>query len=170
MQNRIEAAKLTLTTIAGGGANLVAVAATAAGLTQQLNQTHHFLYLDIPIWIFFVAAFILAIIGSLFSLLIDLMSVPPLSKARLVINLILGFCTGVVGAFVLLPAFTSKPTMPLLLLTALCMSFLGTVIIRNIGELLRSAELWTAAKIIIKDFLLDRLELLLALFGGGRKK
>ena len=170
MPNRIEAAKVAVTTIAGGGANIIAVTTTAVGLTQQLNQTHHFLYLDLPIWMFFAAAFILAIIGSLISLTIDLMSVPPLSPARLAFNLLLGFCTGIVGAFVVLPALTTKPTMPLLLLTALCMSFLGTVIIRNIGELLRSAELWQAAKIILKDFLLDRLELFLALFGGGRKK
>ena len=170
MPNKFEAAKITVTSIAGGGANFIAVVSTAAGLTQQLNQTHHFLYLDLPIWIFFAAAFILAFIGSLLSLLIDLMSVPPLSTGRLIFNLILGFCVGIVGAFVLLPAFTTKPTMPLLLLTALCMSFLGTVIVRNIGELLRSAELWQAVKIIIKDFLLDRLELVLALFGGGRKK
>lgn len=170
MPNRFEAARVTLTSIAGGGANLVAVATTSVGLAQQLNQTHNFLYLDLPIWIFFAAAFILAIIGSLLSLLIDLMSVPPLSPARLAINLLLGFCMGIVGSFVLLPSFTTKPAMPLFLLTALCMSFLGTVLVRNIGELLRSTELWQAAKTILKDFLLERLELFLAFFGGGRKK
>lgn len=170
MPNRIEAARVALTTIGGSGANLIAIATTTVGMTQQLNQTHNFLYLDIPIWMFFTAAFILAFIGSLLSLFIDLMNVPPLSLARLAFNLLLGFFTGIVGAFVILPAFTTDPTMPLLLLTALCMSFLGTVLVRNIGELLRSAELWQEAKIIIKDFLLERLQLVLALFGGGRRK
>ena len=71
--------------------------------------------------------------------------------------------------------------MPLLLLTALCMSFLGTVIVRNIGELLRSAELWQSIKTLLKeliielleffkDVVLERLKLLAAVFFGGRNK
>lgn len=42
MPHRIEAAKATVTSLAGNGANLVAVASAATGLTQQLNQTHPF--------------------------------------------------------------------------------------------------------------------------------
>ena len=93
----------------------------------------------------------------------------------------LGFFTGIVGAFVVLPSFTSSPTMPLLLLTALSMSFLGTVVVRNIGEILRSAELWRSIKALLsdsviealqffKDVLMERQKLLAAVFFGGHKK
>ena len=74
MPHRIEAAKATVTSLAGNGANLVAVASAATGLTQQLNQTHPFLYLDLPIWLFFAAAVILSMMGSLVSLFVDLMA------------------------------------------------------------------------------------------------
>lgn len=181
MPHRIEAAKMTAISLAGSGANYIAVASAASGLTQQLNQTHPFLYLDLPIWLFFAAAVILSMMGSLVSLFIDLMATPPPSVARLAINLVLGFLTGIIGAFVLLPAFTANPKMPLLLLTALSMSLLGTVIVRNIGEVLRSAELWQSIKTIIKDVIIEalevikkiaieRLKLLLALIFGGHSK
>lgn len=170
MNHRFDVVKMTTTSIAGGGANYIAVASAAGGLAQQLNQTHPFLYLDLPIWMFFAAAMTLAMIGSLASLLIDLMAQPPLSAIHLALNLILGFMTGIVGAFVLLPAFTAKPTMPLLLLTALSMSFLGTVIIRNIGELVRSTELWQSIKETLKGAILERVDLVVQLVFGGRKK
>lgn len=181
MPHRIEAAKMTAISLAGSGANYVAVASAASGLTQQLNQTHPFLYLDLPIWLFFAAAVILSMMGSLVSLFIDLMATPPPSVARLAINLILGFLIGIIGAFVILPSVTAAPPMPLLLLTALSMSLLGTVIIRNIGEVLRSAELWQSIKTIIKDVIIEALEvakkiaierwkLFLALIFGGHSK
>ena len=181
MTHRIEAARFTATSILGGGANYIAVASAASGLAQQLNQTHPFLYLDLPIWIFFAGALVLAMIGSIASLFIDMLATPPLSPFRLGVNLMLGFFTGIVGAFVVLPSFTSSPTMPLLLLTALSMSFLGTVVVRNIGEILRSAELWRSIKALLsdsviealqffKDVLMERLKLLAAVFFGGHKK
>lgn len=170
MNHRIEAARITATSIVGGGANYIAVGSAASGLAHQLNQTHPFLYLDLPIWIFFAAALVLAMIGSLASLFIDMMSAPVLSPARLGLNLMLGFLTGIVGAFIVLPSFTTSPKMPLLLLTALSMSFLGTVMVRNIGELLRSTELWQAIRVVLKDLIVERLELFVALIFGGRKK
>lgn len=181
MTHRIEAARMTATSIVGGGANYIAVGSAASGLAHQLNQTHPFLYLDLPIWLFFAAALVLAMIGSIASLFVDLMTTPELSPAQLSINLILGFLTGTIGAFVVLPAVTSSPTMPLLLLTALAMSFLGTVLVRNIGDLLRSADLWHGIKTLTKDAIIEALEflknlaierfkLLLAVFFGGHKK
>ena len=181
MNHRIEAVRITATSIVGGGANYIAVGSAASGLAHQLNQTHPFLYLDLPIWIFFAAALVLAMIGSLASLFIDMMSAPVLSPARLGLNLMLGFLTGIVGAFVVLPSFTTSPKMPLLLLTALSMSFLGTVMVRNIGELLRSPELWNAIKALLNDgiiealaflrnLVIERFKLLVAVFFGGHKK
>ena len=181
MTHRIEAARMTATSIIGGGANYIAVGSAASGLAHQLNQTHPFLYLDLPIWLFFAGALLLAMIGSFIALFIDLMATPPLSAARLAINLMLGFLTGLVGAFVVLPSVTATPPMPLFLLTALAMSFLGTVLVRNIGELLRSAELWNAIKALLKDgiiealaflrnLVIERLKLLFAVFFGGHNK
>lgn len=181
MPHRIEAAKTTITSLVGSGANIVAVASAASGLTHQLNQTHPFLYLDLPVWLFFVAAVILSMAGSLVSLFIDLMATPPPSPARLAINLILGFLTGVIGAFIVLPSVTANPPMPLLLLTSLSMSLLGTVIVRNIGEVFRSAELWDSIKTIVKDVIIEalgvlkrlaieRFKLLVALIFGGHIK
>lgn len=170
MLRTLDAARLTIITIAAGSANLIAIVSTATGLAQQLDQTHNFLHMDLPIWIFFIGAFILSIMGTMLAWLIDLMSIPPPTKVQLLINLVLGFMTGILGAFILLPIFTEKPTMPLLLLTSLCMSFLGAVLVRNVGELLHSAELWLAVKNMLKNFIIERIELLLALFGGGRKK
>lgn len=166
MTHSIEAARLSIASITGGSATYVAAATSAAGLSNQLNQTHLFLYLQLPIWIFFVGAFMLAIVGSFGSLYIDTMREADLSYAQKIVNLSLGFMTGLVGAFVILPALTAAPKMPLLLLTSLVMSFVGTVIVRNIGELVRSDELWDA----VKGLLIERLKTLVSLVFGGRKK
>lgn len=165
MSQKIEAAR-TVASITGSAATYVATGTSAAGLAHQLNQTHPFLYLDLPIWIFFVGAFMLAIVGSFGSLYIDTMREANLSYTQKFVNLSLGFMTGLIGAFIILPAFTAAPPMPLLLLTSLVMSFVGTVAIRNIGELVRSEELWDAAKVILTE----RLQTLVSLVFGGRKK
>lgn len=177
MPHRIETAKLAAISVAGGSANLIAVTTAATGLTQQLNQTHQFLYLDLPIWIFFAGAFVLSIIGSVISLYIDVMNQTPMTRSQLVINLTMGFLIGVLGAFVVLPALAAEPPMPIILLTALFMSVLGTVLIRNIGEILRSAELWQAVKDIVmsalaavKEVAIERMDLFIQLIFGGRKK
>ncbi len=173
MNHRIETARLALANISGGSATYVATATSAAGLSEQLNQTHMFLYLNLPIWIFFTAAFLLAIVGSLGSLYIDVMREDDLTLAQKFINLSLGFITGLLGAFVVLPAFTAAPPMPVILLTSLITSFAGTVVIRNIGDLIRNEELWDAVKTLVIERLkllsIDRLKELLTLFFGGRK-
>jgi hypothetical protein len=177
MHNKIQVAKLSLINIAGDSANYVVAASAAAGLSEQLHQTHNFLYLDLPLWLFFAAVLLLSAIGSLGSLYIDMMSDSDLKPARMVVNLVLGFLTGVIGAFVVLPAITAKPPLALMLITALIMSLIGTVLVKNIGDLLRSASLWQALKeiamealMIIKKLLIERLKLLLAVFFGGGGK
>lgn len=177
MHNRIQVARVAIVNIVGDGANYVAAASAAAGLSSQLNQTHNFLYLDLPIWLFFAAALVLSAMGSLGSLYIDMMSESQLTPFQIAANLILGFFTGVIGAFVILPAFTAKPPVWLILVTALIMSLIGTVLIKNMGDLIRSAGLWQAVKEIamealgvIKNLVLERLKLLLAVFFGGGGK
>jgi hypothetical protein len=177
MTQPIEAAtKITVTTIAGNGAHYLAVASSAAGLSQQLNQTHNFLYLDLPVWVFFSFALVLAAIGSLGSLYTDVMKQTDITGAQMAANLVLGFFAGVIGAFVILPAITTPP-ISIVLVTALILSFIGTVLIKNMGDLVRSVELWDAIRDIlreqlpaIKALLKERFQALLTLIFGGRHK
>jgi hypothetical protein len=177
MQNNIQVARVALTNVVGDGANYVVAASAAAGLSGQLNQTHHFLYLDLPIWLFFAVALVLSAIGSLGSLYIDMMSETKFSYAQITVNLILGFITGIIGAFIILPAVTANPPIPLILITALIMSLIGTVLVKNLGDLIRSAGLWQAIKeiamealVVVKNLVIERLKLLLAVFFGGGSK
>lgn len=177
MPNRIEAARLTIVNIAGGSANYIVVATSAVGLTQQLNQPHEFLYLQLPLWMFFLATLALSLIGSLGSLYIDAIRESNLSFGQKIINLGLGFLVGIIGAFLILPALVAKPPVLVILLTALTMSFIGVVLVRNIGDLVRSQELWNAAKevckevlVFLKDLLIERIKIFVSLFVGGRDK
>lgn len=177
MHNKIQVARVALANTAGDSANYVVAASAAAGLSEQLNQTHNFLYLDLPIWLFFATALFLSAMGSLASLYLDMMHDPKPTFRQMIVNLVLGFFTGVIGAFVILPALTANPPLPLVLLTALIMSLIGTVLVKNVGDLLRSANLWQAVKdiamealAVIKKLLIERLKLLLAVFFGGGGK
>ncbi|GEM_PF-1995165 len=177
MTHRIEAAKLAVISIMQSGVHGVIAAAGAIGLNQQLNQTHNFLYLDLPIWIFFVLALFLSFVGSLFSLLTDLMKDPSLTFGQKVINLTLGFAVGVISSFVVLPAITAKPPVQLLMITALIMSFVGAILVKNIGDFVRSPELWLAVQSMakellkeVKDILIERFKIFITLFFGGRNK
>lgn len=177
MPNRIETAKVTLGHITASGANYVIATGSAIGIGQQLNQSHEFLYLHLPLWLFLLATLFLALIGSLGSLYIDTIRESKLSMGQKIINLGLGFMVGAISAFVILPAFTAKPPVWLILITALIMSFIGVVLVRNIGDLVRSEELWSAAKevcrevlIFLKDLLIERFKIFISLFLGGRGK
>lgn len=170
MTHRIEAAKMAVASIAQGGAHVFLTVVGAAGLNSQLNQTHNFLYLDLPIWIFFVLAIILSLAGSFFSLLTDLMNDPSLTFGQKIINLTLGFSVGVISTFVVLPTITTKPPVQILLITALIMSFVGAILVKNIGDFVRNPELWLAVRTVLKNLILERLESFVSLIFGGRKK
>ena len=54
-------------------------------------------------------------------------------------NFFMGFLLGIIGAFVILPNFTSKaPTMELMFITAVAFAFSGTVLLHNISVILHS--------------------------------
>ena len=164
MSSHLLAAKITTANIVGGGANLVAVATSAAGLNEQLNVSMPFLYLDLPLWFFFLLTFLLSIIGAFGSLFVDRMADTGLTASQKVGNMTVGILTGLVGAFIILPSITGgEPEMSVMLLSGLAMSFLGTILVRNIGDLARSDELTQA----VKSFLLSRAKSFLALFLGG---
>ena len=164
MSSYLIEAKITTANIVGGGANLVAVATSAAGLNEQLSHTMPFLYLDLPLWFFFLLTFLLSVIGSFGSLFVDRMNDTGLKTSQKASNMTVGVLMGLVGAFVILPSITGgEPEMSVMLLTGLAMSFLGTILVRNIGDLARSDELTRA----VKSFLLSRAKSFLALFLGG---
>lgn len=182
--SNIETAKMTLASIGGAGFNAIAATGSAAGLTtlsMELGQTQQFLYLNIPIWMFFCAALLLSMFGSFASLFIDIMREAKLTRAQMTLNLMLGFFTGIVGAFVILPAITATPVMPIVLLTALILSFVGTVLVRNLGDIIRDDQLATIVKdfilgsilevlTILKDIIISRLKIIASLFFGGSGK
>lgn len=182
--SKIETAKMTLASISGAGFNAVAATGSAAGLsnlTLELGQTQQFLYLNIPIWMFFCAALLLSMFGSFASLFIDLMREANITRAQMALNLVLGFFSGVIGAFVILPAVTAAPVMPIMMLTALILSFVGTVLVRNLGDIIRDEQLAAIIKdfvlgsvlevlTILKDIVISRLKALLSLFLGGSGK
>lgn len=177
MTHRIETARVAVLSVAGGGANAVVASSGAIGISQQLNQTHSFLYLDLPIWIFFIGTIFLALIGSLFSLYTDVMSNAKLTAPQMAANLALGFIVGIIGAFVILPAITTKFPIQVMLVTSLSLSFVGSLLIVNIGGFVRSPELRVAIKDVvttalaaIKNLIIERVDLFIQLLFGGRKK
>ena len=177
MMPRIEAARVAVLGIAGSGANAVVAGTGAIGLSQQLSQTHSFLYLDLPIWIFFIGVVVLALLGSFASLYTDVMNDARLTASQMAVNLTLGFFSGVIGAFIILPAITAKPPIQIMLITSVSLSFVGTVMIRNIGDLARSPELAHIIKTLLLEriqaifmLIFDRIEAFISFVLGGRKK
>lgn len=72
MQHNIDTAKLTIGLIASSVASIFSASASAVAITDQLNQTHTFLYLNLPIWVFFFTVLLLSMLGSAASLLTDI--------------------------------------------------------------------------------------------------
>ena len=102
MQHNIDTAKLTIGLIASSVASIFSASASAVAITDQLNQTHTFLYLNLPIWVFFFAVLLLSMLGSAASLLTDIytsdMEQRP-SVLQQIFHLAGGFFSGIVGAF-----------------------------------------------------------------------
>ena len=53
MSQKVATAKIALVNIVGNGANVAAVGAGGEVFARELGQTHLFLYLNLPIWVFF---------------------------------------------------------------------------------------------------------------------
>lgn len=164
MPSNFAAAKATIAMIAGSSAGLVGAPTIATmALTDQLKRPHEFLYLHLPIWYFFLAAFVLSAIGAVSALFTDAMSDPKLIKSsigRKAGKVIVGFVTGIIGSFIVLPSFTAHPPMGVFLLTSLIVSFSGSVLIHNLGELKRDEELQASVRRLIVSKLKDLIHLL----------
>ncbi|WP_230657768.1 hypothetical protein [Psychrobacter sp. I-STPA10] len=182
MPQNIAAAKTTLALIISSSASIIGASTSAvvisdginSGLTklsigEQLNQPHEFLYLNLPIWYFFVAVFLLSAIGSLVAFFTDTLSEKDQkyqsSNGRKIGNLFIGFITGIIGTFVVLPAFTAHPPVGIMLITSLVVSFAGSVLIHNLSELKRDDELQTS----VRKLIVKRLVSIINLLSGGNK-
>lgn len=154
--------------LATSASSLAGTAVSAVGITEQLSQPHHFMHLNLPLWMFFLGVFLLSFVGSVASLFTDTME---LSNGKKISNLIMGFMTGVLGAFVLLPAITDDPSVDIMLVTALIMAFSGTVLLHIFGTFLRSDTTKSGVTQAIVEFasvIKDRIILAIkALFGNG---
>ncbi|MDO5769004.1 MAG: hypothetical protein Q4P13_05825 [Psychrobacter sp.] len=172
MPQNFAAAKTTVALIAGSSASMVGAATSAIGISEQLNKQHDFLYLTLPIWVFFIGVFVLSAIGAIIAFFTDTLNSDtartPGSAKRRFGNLLIGFLSGIIGAFVILPSFTSNPPLPMLWITALVMSFSGSVLIHNASELKRDDELQVAVRKLIKRWLISVFEKIELLIGGKK--
>lgn len=136
MPHNIVAIKTALVSIVGSTGSIVLSATTAIAITEQLNIAQPFMHLLIPTWLGYVIAILLALIGAIASQFTDTIQQSAMGRVK---NFFMGFLLGIIGAFVILPNFTSKaPTMELMFITSLFFAFSGTVLLHNISVILRS--------------------------------
>ena len=139
MPQNLIAIKTALVSIVGSTGSIVLSAASAIAITEQLNVAQPFMHLLIPTWLGYVIAILLASIGAIASQFTDTIQQSVVSRAK---NFFMGFLLGIIGAFVILPNFTTKaPTMELMFITSLFFAFSGTVLLHNISVILRSEML-----------------------------
>lgn len=136
MPHNIVAIKTALVSIVGSTGSIVLSATTAIAITEQLNIAQPFMHLLIPTWLGYVIAILLALIGAIASQFTDTIQQSAMGRVK---NFFMGFLLGIIGAFVILPNFTTKaPTMELMFITSLFFAFSGTVLLHNISVILRS--------------------------------
>lgn len=125
-------------------------AASAASVTAQLNQTHAFLYMQLPLWYFYIAMVVLSFIGAFWSLATDTMQV----RGNAAQKVVTAITIGLVSSFVVLPLVSEQPPVAVMLAVALAGSFSGTVLLFLIADIINDEELRGAVKKIIKASLL----------------
>ena len=148
-------------------------AASAVGLGAQLNQTYAFLYLQLPLWYFYVAMVILSFIGSFWALFTDTMQ----SRGNPLLKTLVAFTVGLVSSFIILPMFAQQPPVEVMLGVALAGSFSGTVLLFLIADVLNDEKLRNDVVTVLKmgvvevaTIIVERVKsIVTAIFKGGRK-
>ena len=149
----------------------LASTATAGGslsVLQQLSVLYPFLYLQLPLYIFFILIIVMCLLGSLAALLTDVMDSEPNSFKKVA----LAFGTGLVSAFVVLPSLVAAPSMGTLMLTALGASFSGTVLVFILAQVLKDKTLQTTIKDSISKSIIygfRKLSKFIDALSGGKK-
>ena len=149
----------------------VSLAVSAVGVGAQLNQTHAFLYMDLPLWYFYIAMVVLSFVGALWSMFTDTMQ----ARGNPALKLIVAFTVGIVASFVVLPIFASEPPVAVMLFISLAGSFSGTVLLFLIADVLNDNELRQSIITVAKQAVLDTFKSLAdrvraiaaAIFKGG---
>lgn len=136
MPHNVAVVKTAIVGVVGSTGNIVLSAASAVAITEQLNIAQPFLHLYLPLWFGYLMVFILALIGAIASQFTDTIQQSVMGRVK---NFFMGFLLGIIGAFVILPNFTTKaPTMELMFITSLAFAFSGTVLLHNISVILHS--------------------------------
>lgn len=168
MPQNIAAAKVTIGLMAGSSASIVGAGASAFALTDQLNKGQDFMHMSLPLWFFLAGVLVISALGAIAAFFTDIYMDAKTgittSYPRRVGNALVGFMSGLVGTFVVLPAFTTSPPMAILWVTALVMSFAGSVLVKNAAELKRDEDLQRSVRGLLKNYL----NKMLALLGGGK--
>lgn len=149
----------------------VSLAVSAVGVGAQLNQTHAFLYMELPLWYFYIAMVVLSFVGALWSMFTDTMQ----ARGNPALKLIVAFTVGIVASFVVLPVFASEPPVAVMLFISLAGSFSGTVLLFLIADVLNDNELRQSIITVAKQAVLDTFKSLAdrvraiaaAIFKGG---
>lgn len=162
MSNELITTKI-VTTLAG-----TTTAGSSLSVLQQLSVLYPFLYLQLPLYIFFILIAVMCLLGSLAALLTDVMDSEPNSFKKVS----LAFGTGLVSAFVVLPSLVAAPSMGTLLLTALGASFSGTVLVFIFAQVLKDKTLQTTIKDSISKSIIygfSKLSKFIDALSGGKK-
>lgn len=144
-----------------------ATAASVAGLSAQLGQTHAFLYLQLPIWYFYVGMVGLSIVGALLSLLTDTMQV----RGNAFTKVLTAIAIGLISSFIILPIIATEPPVGFMLLTALAGSFSGTVVIYLLAGVINDdalrAEMKEVLTLALRVIVIKRINKLIKWLGGN---
>ncbi len=132
-------------------------AASVASLSVQLNQPHAFLYLQLPLWFFFVSMTVLAFIGAFLALMTDYMR----NRGTRTGKFVTALTVGLVLSFVILPTLIETPSVGWLQVTAFFGAFSGTILTYIVVRLFSDEQLHEAVLQVLKDSIIKLLKGLL---------
>ena len=134
MSNELIATKAILTTATTVGGSM--------SLAQQLSVLYPFLYLQLPLYVFFILIALAALLGATAALLTDVME----NEKNNFKKVAFAFVTGLTSSFIILPSIITAPSMGILILTALGTSFSGTILIYILAQVIKDKSIQTGIK------------------------
>lgn len=137
MSNGLIATKAITIAVAG-----VTTASGSMSIAQQLSVLYPFLYLQLPLYVFFIMIAVAAFIGSVAALLTDVME----NEKSNFKKIFFAFGTGLTSSFIILPSIVTAPTMGILILTALGTSFSGTILVYILAQVIKDKNIQKGVK------------------------
>lgn len=161
---------LTLSAVGTGlsAASLVTQVSPTAptSIAAQLNVPHAFMYLQVPLWWFFVASVLLAFVGAFWSLNSDTLK----GKGSTVGKLLTAATVGLIATFLVLPAVNDTPNVVAMMLIALGGGYSGTVLLYLAARLVNNKSLHDALIDVISDKIVAIIKFLMSLIPSGSNK